>query len=52
MEDVLKEAKAIRDALSLLGWEYRYGGPYPMEPTMHFSRNGTALEVSIREPPK
>jgi hypothetical protein len=36
MADVCKEAKAIREALSPLGWQYTGGGPYPSAPVLSF----------------
>ena len=46
-KDVLREAEVIKEALSAIGWQYCYGGPYPDAPKMIFMNGAGDLEVRV-----
>lgn len=44
---MIEECRRIRAEMTILGWSYLGGGPYPDSPKMNFKRGNKAMVISV-----
>jgi hypothetical protein len=47
VKELTEEAKAVRDAMATMGWQYIGGGPYPCAPVLRFIRGNDLIKIAM-----